>query len=123
MTIIKIFYYFRISPSTLGTCGVLFKKQKQKLNVNYQFLFICIPKIFDDKNFEALSSGIKEGDLGKAFDAAHSLKGVLGNLELTPILKPMVEITELLRHKEQVDYTPYLDEIFSQKELLEKLFE
>lgn len=43
-------------------------------------------------------------------------------LELTPILKPVVEITELLRNREQVDYTPYLDEIFKQKELLEKLF-
>lgn len=94
-----------------------------RLMGNESFYLMLIPKIFDDKNFEALSTGIKEGDLGKAFDAAHSLKGVLGNLELTPILKPMVEITELLRHKEQVDYTPYLDEIFSQKELLEKLFE
>lgn len=94
-----------------------------RLMGNESFYLMLIPKIFDDKNFEALSTGIREGDLGKAFDAAHSLKGVLGNLELTPILKPMVEITELLRHKEQVDYTPYLDEIFSQKELLEKLFE
>lgn len=94
-----------------------------RLMGNESFYLMLIPKIFDDKSFEALSSGIKEGDLGKAFEAAHSLKGVLGNLELTPILKPMVEITELLRHKEQVDYTPYLDEIFRQKELLEKLFE
>ena len=94
-----------------------------RLMGNESVYLMLIPKIFDDKSFEALSSGIKEGDLGKAFEAAHSLKGVLGNLELTPILKPMVEITELLRHKEQVDYTPYLDEIFRQKELLEKLFE
>lgn len=82
----------------------------------------AIPKIFDDKNFDTLSQGIKEGNIDKAFEAAHSLKGVLGNLELTPILKPVVEITELLRNREQVDYTPYLEEIFKQKELLENLF-
>ncbi len=93
-----------------------------RLMGNESFYMMLIPKIFDDKNFEALSQGIKEGDLDKAFEAAHSLKGVLGNLELTPILKPMLEITELLRNREQVDYTPYLDEIFKQKELLEKLF-
>jgi len=47
---------------------------------------------------------------------------VLGNLELTPILQPMLEITEHLRHKDDTDYKPYLEEIFRQKESLEKLF-
>lgn len=94
-----------------------------RLMGNESFYLMLIPKVFDDKNFEALSSGIAEGNLDKAFEAAHSLKGVLGNLELTPILKPVIEITELLRHREQIDYTPYLEEIFKQKETLMKLFE
>ena len=93
-----------------------------RLMGNEAFYLALIPRIFDDRNFEALYSGIAEGDLDKAFEAAHSLKGVLGNLELTPILKPMIEITELLRNKEQIDYSPYLEEISAGKEELEKLF-
>jgi len=93
-----------------------------RLMGNEAFYLALIPRVFEDSNFKALSDGIAEGDLDKAFDAAHSLKGVLGNLELTPILKPMLEITELLRHRENVDYSPYLEEIFRQKEALEKLF-
>jgi HPt (histidine-containing phosphotransfer) domain-containing protein len=93
-----------------------------RLMGNESFYLALIPKVFEDKNFELLSSGIADGDLDKAFDAAHSLKGVLGNLELTPILQPMLEITEHLRHKDDIDYKPYLEEIFRQKESLEKLF-
>ncbi len=94
-----------------------------RLMGNEAFYLKLIPKIFEDKNFDELSAGIAEGDLDKAFEAAHSLKGVLGNLELTPLLTPMLEITELLRHRENVDYKPYLDEISRQKEALEKIFE
>lgn len=93
-----------------------------RLMGNEAFYLALVPRVFEEKNFEALSSGISEGDLDKAFEAAHSLKGVLGNLELTPLLKPVVEITEMLRRREQADYAPYLDEIFRQKEILEGLF-
>ena len=94
-----------------------------RLMGNESFYLMLIPRIFEDKNFDVLSSAIAEGDLGKAFDAAHSLKGVLGNLELTPMLTPMLEITELLRHREQTDYAPYLEEIIKQRDALKKLFE
>ncbi|MBR3463846.1 MAG: Hpt domain-containing protein [Clostridiales bacterium] len=93
-----------------------------RLMGNESFYLMLIPKVFDDKNFDQLSASIAEGDLDKAFEAAHSLKGVLGNLELTPILKPVIEITELLRHKEQADYAPLVEEILKQKEALMSLF-
>ena len=50
-------------------------------------------------DFDKLSAAIGANDLGAAFDAAHSLKGVLGNLSLTPIYDPVSEITEELRAK------------------------
>jgi len=93
-----------------------------RLMGNEAFYLKLIPRIFDDDNFGKLSASIAEGDLEKAFEAAHSLKGVLGNLELTPLLKPVVEVTELLRAKKEVDYSSYLDEIAAQKEALEELF-
>ena len=44
-------------------------------------------------------------ELKTAFEAAHSLKGFLGNLGLTPLYEAAVELTELLRNPiGDVDY-------------------
>ena len=74
-----------------------------------------------DANFERLPEAIASGDLGGALEAAHALKGVLANLSLTPILTPAVEITEMLRGRQQADYAPLLEEIRAQREALQAL--
>ena len=56
-----------------------------------------------------------------AFEAAHALKGVLGNLSLTPLYEPVQEITELLRNRTEMDYTPLLETILEQRKILEGL--
>ena len=78
---------------------------------NEAFYFKLIGKVLEDKNFQALEDAVAAKDLDKAFDAAHSLKGVLGNLALTPIYQPVYEITELLRERRDVDYSGYLKTI------------
>ena len=78
---------------------------------NEAFYFKLIGKVIDDKNFQALEDAVAAKDLDAAFDAAHSLKGVLGNLALTPIYEPVYELTELLREKKDIDYTEYLKTI------------
>ncbi|MBQ4382109.1 MAG: Hpt domain-containing protein [Oscillospiraceae bacterium] len=67
-----------------------------------------------EKNFARLSDAICAGDLDAAFEAAHALKGSVGNLSVTPIQKPIVELTEHLRVREQMDYGPLLDEVMDQ---------
>ena len=39
------------------------------------------------------------------------LKGVLGNLSITPLYEPVSEITELLRAETQMDYTDIMHRI------------
>ena len=90
---------------------------------NEAFYLKLIGKVPDDKNFEALDEAIRSNDLEKAFEAAHSLKGVLGNLSLTPIYDPVNEMTELLRSRSDVDYAPYLKTITDKKAELTKLLE
>ena len=46
---------------------------------NEAFYFKLIGKVVEDKNFQALEDAVAAKDLDKAFEAAHSLKGVLGN--------------------------------------------
>ena len=78
---------------------------------NEAFYFKLIGKVVDDKNFKVLEDAIAAGDLDGAFEAAHSLKGVLGNLALTPVYEPVYEITELLRERRAMDYSEYLKTI------------
>ena len=70
------------------------------------FYLELVEMMFEDETFAALEKAVAEGDAARAFDAAHSLKGSLSNLELIPLAKPVSEITEKLRNaKEMPDLT------------------
>ena len=90
---------------------------------NEAFYFKLIGKVIDDKNFQMLEDAVASKDLDKAFDAAHSLKGVLGNLALTPVYQPVYEITELLRERKDMDYSEYLKTISEKRKELAALME
>lgn len=88
---------------------------------NEQFYLRLVKLALEDASFSKLSDAIENGDTHTAFEAAHALKGVLGNLSLTPLFDLASEMTELLRHDQQVDYKPYLDELLSKREELRTL--
>ena len=56
-----------------------------------------------DANFDRLRDAMNAGDARAAFEAAHALKGSIGNLALTPIFEPVSALTEILRGKDAVD--------------------
>ena len=87
---------------------------------NEAFYLRLVKMIPQDKNFDRLYGCIEACDLDGAFEAAHALKGALGNLSLTTISTKAVEITELLRNHTQMDYAPLVAEI---KALQAKLIE
>jgi HPt (histidine-containing phosphotransfer) domain-containing protein len=89
---------------------------------NENFYLMLVQKAVQDQNFDRLPEAVATGDLEKAFEAAHALKGVMANLALTPILKPVQEITELLRSRTETDYAPLLNEIRTRRESLTALF-
>lgn len=64
-----------------------------------------ILKFLDDKNYDVIMDSLSKKDYAGAFAGAHSLKGVSGNLGLTPVYEAASSITELLRDKkdEEVD--------------------
>ena len=72
---------------------------------NEEFYLRLVGMAKDEPGFDALEQAIAANDLDAAFEAAHSLKGVLANLALTPLLEPIEEITELLRAETQMDYS------------------
>ncbi|MBQ9157233.1 MAG: Hpt domain-containing protein [Eubacterium sp.] len=88
---------------------------------NEDFYFRMIKMALADGGFEKLETSLAAKDLDGAFEAAHALKGVLGNLALTPLFEPASELTELLRRKAEADYDSYLTEILSQKAKLAEI--
>ena len=71
---------------------------------NEVFFFKMISMAISNEYFDTLGKALDEGDLDTAFEAAHALKGVIGNLALAPIYTPLAEMTELLRARKLVDY-------------------
>ena len=77
----------------------------------------------NESNFALLQTSLEANDLDGGFAAAHALKGVLGNLSLTPMFETVSEMTELLRAHTEMDYTPMLNKLLDQKEQLTALCE
>ena len=85
---------------------------------NEAFYLRLIVKAMQETSCDDLKQAVENGDLTRGFEIAHALKGVTGNLALTPIDKPVREITELLRAGTQDGCSALLDEILIRKQEL-----
>ena len=77
--------------------------------MNNEAFYLKLVNLFLMKNdFNKLKEAIDNNNLEEGFKAAHALKGVLGNLSLTPLSNIIYEMTELLRNKVQRDYNEFI---------------
>ena len=88
---------------------------------NESFYFKLIGMAVDEPSFGSLKEAVESGDYGKAFEEAHKLKGVLGNLSLTPLLDPASKLTEMLRPAQPCDCGSLLDELLEKRGELSEL--
>ncbi len=89
---------------------------------NHESLYLRLVKTMPgNAGFPALYEAVGKKDYPSAFQAAHGLKGAAGNLSLTPLMKPIYEITELLRASKETDYSPLLEAIEAQRKKLEAI--
>lgn len=95
----------------------------QRCMNNEAFYLRLAEMVVEDGSFERLQAALADGDLDAAFEAAHALKGALGNLALTPMSAPVIELTELLRHKAPGDYQAFCGEIMRQRDALKTLID
>lgn len=56
-----------------------------------------VRKFADDKSYKTLMSSIEANNIEESFKAAHTLKGVAGNLGFTALFKVANALTEQLR--------------------------
>ena len=85
------------------------------------FYFKMITKGLANEKFAALGEHLAAKDIKAAFEDAHALKGVAGNLALTPLFTVIEEIVEPLRRGEDNDYTESYKKIMDEKKKLDEI--
>ena len=68
-----------------------------------------LPKLFQDDSLHKLGDALDAGNLSDAFTAAHTLKGVAGNLGLTPLYESVCAIVEPLRQNKDAEFNEAYD--------------
>jgi HPt (histidine-containing phosphotransfer) domain-containing protein len=72
----------------------------------------------EDEKFKELDMAVRENDKKKAFECAHALKGVAGNLSINPIYDSISLLVEVLRKGEMCDAIPILEMVLAKKKEL-----
>ncbi len=93
---------------------------KRCLN-NEAFYLKMVEKAVAGLDTGELKTVLADGNLPRAFEVCHAMKGVLANLSLTPVLEPTAQMTELLRSGTACDYTPYVTQIEERLQILREL--
>ena len=110
-----------LTVEKLKTFGADTNEGLDRCMKNEAFYLRLVNMVLKDDTFGKLDASLEGGDFAAAFEAAHALKGTLGNLSLTPLYAPVSTLTERLRPKEPVEYADLLEEIRKQKKILEEM--
>ena len=86
------------------------------------FYLRMVSSLQGDTRMDDLKAALDAKDLDRAFEHAHALKGVYGNLSLTQLYVPIQEMTELLRSRTDTDYAPLMARLLEEKARLDALF-
>ena len=78
---------------------------------NKDFYLRLVNMALADDGYARLRAAIEAHDLDEGFERAHALKGMLGNVSLTNLVEPIIEMTEALRAREDRDYSGLLDKM------------
>ena len=81
----------------LATWGCDVRGALERFLEDEELYMTCLEMVVVDNAYEKLRNALTEGQMTEAFDYAHTLKGVLLNLGLTPMICIVEEIVEPLR--------------------------
>ncbi len=96
----------------LKAAGANLDEGLARLAGNEELYLKLVKMTLENKGFEKLGEDLKAGNLEEAFQSAHALKGVTGNLSLTPLFDAICGIVEPLRVKDpSFDYAAQYEKI------------
>lgn len=72
---------------------------------------LFLKKFLADSSYQELISALEENDIEQAFMAAHTLKGVAGNLAMTQLYDAVYPLVEKLRHSDTDHLEDYIQPV------------
>ncbi len=110
-----------LNVQALNALGVNTQEGLSRCMNNEAFYLKLVNMALDNGGYAQLTAAVRAGDKHAAFEAAHALKGMVGNLSLTPLYEPVSEMTELLRAGSEADYESLLQKMLDSLEALKAL--
>lgn len=81
----------------------------------------CFQDLVKSNQIEQLGEFLASGDTQEAFVSAHNLKGILGTLELTPLVEIIISIVESLRQDSMKGVQEKYDKLLETWQVFKKL--
>ncbi|WP_294145492.1 Hpt domain-containing protein [uncultured Clostridium sp.] len=81
----------------LGAYGVDYDRTMARFMGNEKFYLKILKRLPQDQNLDGLGAALDKEDLAAAFEAAHTIKGLAGNLGLQSIYEVISAMVEPLR--------------------------
>ena len=97
-----------ITVAKLNEMGCNTKEGLARCMNNEKFYIKMVMMGLKDKNFGALDKAVAEKNIKAMEDVSHALKGVMGNLAITPLYKLFEQMNTMLKpdnYKPNADYT------------------
>lgn len=87
------------------------------------FYLRCYKIVMEDKNFDKLKTSLENGEVTNAFEAVHSLKGVVANMGISPMYDIIVEMVDPLRQGSAEGLMPKCEQLLEMKDSFSKLMD
>lgn len=91
--------------------GVDYAPTMERFMGNEKLYIRLLDMFFKDDNMQKLGTAISQQDYTAAFEAAHTLKGVVGNMGITPLYTAVCAMVEPLRIRENRSDYPDLYQV------------
>ncbi len=88
---------------------------------DYDLYVTCLSMLLSDGAFATLGEALRAGDAKRAFEAAHSLKGVIGNMGLTPLYRLVCVLVEEVRADRTDGLMPQYDAVMDNLQLVKDM--
>ncbi len=89
---------------------------------NEKFYLKILQRLPQDQNLDGLGTALDKGDLAAAFEAAHTIKGLAGNLGLQSIYEVISAMVEPLRAGEsREDYKTFYQTVCEEYRKVEQM--
>lgn len=100
--------------------GIDMDEAGKRLRGKEELIVKFLKRFLEDTHYQALQEALKQGDVEKAFQEAHDLKGVCGNLFLTDLYQYTSCQVEYLRSDKLEEAREQVPEVGREYERIQK---